>query len=155
MLFSLLSFWLTLRDILCKPSEWAPHKWEMLMCYVMSSDSWLWIMVECGLVHMWMCTSLCAYVCSHVCTHTRVPCMPLCMIAFKHTFAAMWVERSTLVGGLSVWGCVHPQIILPSRPSSATFRLLSSNLCSLFPNSEISARSPRKPANITTDCLHS
>lgn len=72
------------------------------MCYVMSSDSWLWIMVECGLVHMWMCTSLCAYVCSHVCTHTCVPCMPPCMIAFKHTFAAMWVERSTLVGG---WAC--------------------------------------------------
>lgn len=154
MLFSPLSFWLALRDNLCKPSERAPYKWEMLMCYVMSSDSWLWIMVECGLVHMWMCTSLCAYVCSHVCTHTCA------MHASVHdcfqAHICCYVSRAKYTsGGLSVWGCVHPQIILPSRPSSATFRLLSSNLCSLFPNSEISARSPRKPANITTDCLHS
>lgn len=107
---------------------------------------WVWISV-CGCVYG--CESVCAAL--HV--HTCAPCMPPCMIAFKHAFAAFSEERSTTFG---VWAC-EGVCILRSYCPHAHPQLHSTSLLltCVFPNSEISACSRRKSANNTTDCLPS
>lgn len=58
-------------------------------------------MADCGLMYMWACASVCAAVRAHTCG----PCMPPCMIAFKHAFAVPREERSIPVGDERVRVC--------------------------------------------------
>lgn len=60
-------------------------------------------MVECGLVYMWVCACKCE--CAAVRAHTCAPCMPPCMVAFKHAFAALREERGIPVGDERVRVC--------------------------------------------------
>lgn len=117
--------------------------------YVMSQNTWFWIMADCGLVYMWACASACAAVRAHTCG----PRMPPCMIAFKHAFAFPREERSIPVGGWACEGvCILRSYCPHAHPQLHSASLL---LTCAFPNSEISACSRTKSASITTDCLPS
>lgn len=122
------------------------------MCYVMSPEHMimdydrLWIGVHVG-VYMHGCVCVCAAVRAHTCAmHASVH------DCFK-AFAAS--ERGAGSGGDEyVRVCASSDHIALTPILSSILPPFFSLTC-IFPNSEISACSPRKPANITTDCLAS
>lgn len=90
--------------------------------------------------------------CVQLCVHTRATCLSPCMIAFKRAFAALRDEQSISAGDEHEGVCILRSYCPHAHPQPHSASIL---LTCVFPNSEIYACSPRKPANITADCLPS